>query len=609
MAAICGFASSRDAAEDDLSPMLNALRDYGDSASRWANGNAAFGLRCAVADVGPPISVRVDARAGLAVAADARLDNRRDLAADLGLPASQRDEADAAELVLRAFKRWGGDCADRLLGDFAFAVYSQRSRELFLARDPVGVRPLYYALGKGRLVFGSSIEAVLAAPEVSNELNEVAIAEMLTSRVISSRTRTFYRAVRRLPAGHSLVFARGKVRLHRHWRPERLPRRRPSSDAVVLDEMLELFEQAVRDRLVGGPVGVELSGGLDSTAVIALAVRQLEREGRPPPTALTLLPTPPPRATMSEEHQREYDAAQRVASSLNLRLRHHTYSVSALVEALRADATFPGRMSAASMLSLAKELGVRVVLTGFGGDQGGISHDGREISHDLLLRARLPSVFRTARERGLSPLRHLAGLSLEFLHPRLPDAVLRLRDGRRANKAPWLINPEFARTVRTQRRRVHRRLGVRHRQLMSLRSPQKADGLENEAAETAAFGIEARHPMLDRRLLEFGLCLPPEYYWRNGEGRWLMRRAVARLLPEYGNEDAGKRDRVKVDAMAEQMAQALPIVRQLLEERTTPPERAQYLDLPRLLDALDAERFLANPKPLIIQHALGLLKF
>ena len=610
MGAICGFASSRDVLADDLSPMLEALRVYGDSASTWTNGNVAMGQRCATASVGQRLAVRVDARAGLAVAVDARLDNRRELADALGLPAAQRDEVDNADLVLRAFKRWGRDCADRLLGDFAFAVYEQRSRELFLARDPVGMRPLYYALCKQRLVFGSAIEALLAVPEVPDDLDEVTVAESLLRIAETSRTRTFFRAVHRLPAGHGLVFARGKVRLHRHWRPERLPKRRPASDAEALEEAIELLDQAVRDRLVDGPVGVELSGGLDSTAVIALAVRQLERDGRPPPIAFTQLPTPPPRATMSEEHKREYDAVQRVADSFNLRVHHQTYSATALVQTLRADTVFPGRTGETTMLPLAKELGVRLLLSGFGGDQGGISHDGIEVCHELLLKARLPNFFRAAKERGRSPLRHLVGVSLELLHPRLPAAVRRLRHRTRATKSPWeLINSDFARTVRVPPLRASRTLGVRHRQLRSLRNPAKANGLEHEAAATATFGVEVRHPMLDRRLLEFGLCLPAEYYWRRGEDRWLMRRIVARLLPEYGREDPGKRDLVKADARTEQMAQALPLVRQLLEECAAPPERARYLDMPKLLERLDSEAFLANPKPLIIGRALHLLTF
>ena len=610
MGAICGFAASRDVLADDLSPMLEALRIYGDSASTWSNGNVAMGQRCATDGVGQRLAVRVDARAGLAVAVDARLDNRRELADALGLPAAQRDEVDNAELVLHAFKRWGRGCADRLLGDFAFAVYQQRSRELFLARDPVGIRPLYYALCKQRLIFGSAIEALLAVPEIPDDLDEVTVAESLLRIAETSRTRTFFRAVRRLPAGHGLVFARGKVRLHRHWRPERLPKRRPASDAEALEEALELFDQAVRDRLVAGPVGVELSGGLDSTAVIALAVRQLEREGRPPPIAFTQLPTPPPRATMSEEHKREYDAVQRVADSFNLRVHHQTYSATTLVQTLRADTVFPGRTGEATMLPLARELGVRLLLSGFGGDQGGISHDGVQICHDLLLQARLPSFFRAAKARGRSPLRHLARVSLELLHPRLPMAVRRLRNRERPSESPWqLINADFARTVRVPRPPVLRTLGVRQRQLRSLRSPAKASGLENEAVETAAFGVEVRHPMLDRRLLEFGLCLPAEYYWHRGEERWLMRRIVARLLPEYGNEDPGKRDLVKVDARMEQMAQALPLVRQLLEECAAPPDRARYLDMPKLLDRLDSEAFRANPKPLIIGRALHLLTF
>ena len=610
MAAICGFAPAElpgEAAGNDLAPMLAALHDYGDGASRWANGGAALGLRSDLAVLGRRIALRTDAAAGLVVAADARLDNRDDLCSAFGLPPSEREDIDDAELVLRAFKRWGRDCADRLLGDFAFAVYDERKRELFLARDPVGVRPLYYALGKRRLVFGTSVDSVLAAEDVHDELDEIMIAETLTRLFVDERERTFFRAVRRLPAGHALVFARGKVRLHRHWRPEKLPRRRPASDDAALEEVLELLDLAVRDRLTGGPVGVELSGGLDSTAVTALTVRRLEREGRPPPFAFTLLP--PPKAPLPEGHQREYDAVLLVAKSLGLQTRYRDYAVDDLVRVLRADAFFPGRASS-GMLPLAKELGVRVLIGGYGGDQGGISHNGNGDYNDLLLSGRLRRFSRIAKERGRSPPRLFALLCLGLLHPRLPTLTRRLRDRPRSRaQLRWLINADFAQRVRPSPPKFHRTLGVRHLQLRTLRGGQKAFGLEEGAAACAAHGLETRHPMLDRRLLEFALCLPAEYYWRDGENRWLMRRAIARLLPEYGDTDPGKRDLVKGAASDAQLAQALPIVRRLLEDDAPPPERTQYLDMPRLLDKLDADQFLAKPKPAPILNALGILKF
>ena len=103
--------------------------------------------------------------------------------------------------------------------------------------------------------------------------------------------------------------------------------------------------------------------------------------------------------------------------------------------------------------------------------------------------------------------------------------------------------------------------------------------------------------------------MPPEYYWRDGEDRWLMRRAIARSLPEYGDADPGKRDLVKGAASTTQLAQALSIVRRLLEDDELPTERTQYLDMPRLLDKLDADQFLAKPKPALILGALNILKF
>ena len=158
-------------------------------------------------------------------------------------------------------------------------------------------------------------------------------------------------------------------------------------------------------------MGVELSGGLDSTAVTALTVRQLEREGRPPPFALTLLP--PPKAPLPEAHQREYDAAFRVAESLSLQVRYHDYAVDDLVRRLRADAFFPGR-AGAGVLPLAKELGVRVL------NRRLRRRSGRRLPQR---QRRLP---RTAAERPLAPsLPHCQGtraFTAAPIRPALPRA-------------------------------------------------------------------------------------------------------------------------------------------------------------------------------------------
>ena len=144
----------------------------------------------------------------------------------------------------------GRDCPNHLLGDYAFAVWDARKRTLFCARDHVGARPFYYAWTPGGFVFAGAVEGVLAAPGVSGELDEESVAEHLTGIALLTTTRTFFKAVRKLPPGHALTVdcdsvrrgassSRSPARPERYWRPEQAPRARAASDDAYAEELLE----------------------------------------------------------------------------------------------------------------------------------------------------------------------------------------------------------------------------------------------------------------------------------------------------------------------------------------------------------------------------------
>ena len=277
MTAICGF-QARDVGggADGLDAMLAALVDYGADATTWTEDGVGFGVRTAATEETPPEPrVWVARDAGLALAVDARFDDRDTLCDALGVPPPERAAARDGDLLLRAYARWGRDCPHHLLGDYAFAVWDARRRVLFCARDHIGVRPFYYAVTPGGFLFASAVEAVLAAPGVSDALDETVVATFLTDPHTFSRTRTFFEAVRKLPPGHTLTVAGGDVRTEQYWRPEDVPRARPAADDATAEAFLDLYARAVRDRLRGAadPVGTHLSGGLDSSSVAVLATR------------------------------------------------------------------------------------------------------------------------------------------------------------------------------------------------------------------------------------------------------------------------------------------------------------------------------------------------
>ena len=602
--------------------MLDALADYGAGRAEWSDGPVSLGRRCRLdADGGAlpekpapaqqPGAVQLHRchEAGLTLAADARLDDREALRG--ALSCREADVADG-ELILRAYRRWGRDCPSHLLGDYAFALWDARRHTLFCARDHIGAKPFYYARTGERLVFASAVPAVLAAPGVSGRLDEALVAAHLTRIWCSPTTRTFFAAVRKLPPGHALTATgEGRLRVERHWRPENAPKVRPASADACAEECLDLCTKAVRDRLRGpGPVATHLSGGLDSSGVTALAARELRRQGRVPPPAFTWLPALGGRVPKAE-HALEYALVDAVAQQEGLSTLHCAPSSDDMLAMLRRDGALPGvqaNPNEEAVQRRAEELGVRVLLSGWGGDEG-VSFSGFwGYPEQLLLTGRWLRLLAHARSRDSRPLKYLASMALRLAHPSLHRDVSRWRRGKAPDRRRWLIAPAFRREVKPLRLGTFRAIGARRTQLWLLRDGHLSEHMEGWAASGARRGIEYRYPLLDRRLLEFVLGLPPEQFRHGKRGRWLMHRAFDPVLPEVFWNPV-KTDPARVEALIDAFAEALPTVRRELTARAAPPPRARYVDMPRLLERLDADRFRADPQLAPVLNALQFLDF
>src|SRR5881296_79829 len=160
----------------------------------------------------------VNAAGDLVLTADARIDNRDELLAALGLESPPIQGISDGQLILRAYERWGERCPDRLLGDFAFAVWDRREQVLFCARDHFGVKPFYYYRADRLFAFASEIKALLCLPEAPRRLNEVRVADYLDGGLLlGDKAGTFYQDILRLPPGHSLTIGPDRVQLRAYW--------------------------------------------------------------------------------------------------------------------------------------------------------------------------------------------------------------------------------------------------------------------------------------------------------------------------------------------------------------------------------------------------------
>lgn len=184
------------------------------------------------------------------------------------------------EVILHLYEQLGPGCVERLNGQFAFAIWDSRNKELFLARDRVGIRPLHYAVHAGRLFFASEIKSILAVPGVRRELDPISLDQIFTFWSVLPGRTPFY-DIYELPPGHWLKVSGGSMEVRKYWEIPIYPRQEQLHDPVerLCEQIMDLLADAVRLRLRADvPVGSYLSGGLDSSGITALAARRFHAD-------------------------------------------------------------------------------------------------------------------------------------------------------------------------------------------------------------------------------------------------------------------------------------------------------------------------------------------
>jgi asparagine synthase (glutamine-hydrolysing) len=547
VSAIVGIMNGdgRPALATDLDRMLQAVRHRGpDGMAAWSAGCVGLGHGLLQTGANCPSARQPILDDGLAIVADARLDNRDELLAALGL----RQAASDAAVILGAYRRWGTDCASRLLGDFAFVVWDSREARLFCARDHMGVKPLYYFDHGGRLAFASEIKALLALRGAPGGVNEAWVADFLVG-IVADTGSTLWSGILRLPPGHHLTAAAGACRLQAYWRPE------PSVAETGRDSaerFRELFSEAVRCRLGGAErVGAMLSGGLDSSSIACVASRLLQAEGRCLPTFSLVFDKTP---LLCERPSIEAVVAQ--GGYEPFFIESSRFAPLAEFDRVLAEqdgiVLAPGLTLSRQVYHAAAARGVRVLLDGHGGDEV-VSH-GYGRLRELAAAGRWVDLWREvpadADRYGTAPAWRLYAAYLANFGPAAPVLVaLRraaVRVQRRARRAfgqgerrpAWsrFIDPDFARrTDAVARFRVHaavaNRLTEREHHLGLLTAGLQPYALEVLDKVAAAAGVEARYPFWDKRLVEFCLGLPADAKLSGGFSRMVLRKAMDGILP------------------------------------------------------------------------------
>jgi len=516
MCAIAGaFGPDRAVVEHAVRGMCGAMvargpDDAGCAVVRAPAGWLALGnRRLAVVDPTPAGHQPMrDAASGVILVFNGMVYNARELRAELAAAGAPFRSTCDTEVVLQAYVRWGAACVRRLRGMFAFAAWDPRAGTLVLARDPLGIKPLYYTMSPGRLAFASQVKALIAGGVASVALDRDAVISMLAFGAVAE-PRTAVAGVRALPAGTVATYRYpGLLSIDRYWSADDIPSTGEGPDRRhAARELRSRLEESVRLHLEADvPTGVFLSGGVDSSAVAMLAAR--EREVR---TVSVVFDDP------------AYDESPAVDAVLARVGGDHTrvrLTADALLAALppafdAMDQPSCDGLNTFVVSRAAREAGLKVALSGLGADElfDGYGHARRERA--LALLAALPM-----------PLRRLAG---DAVAPLLPGNTAKLRawcDGAFDGAPLALLRSVFL-----------------PRELCALvpgagtpagRSPSDLDGylrdvlLRDTDAMSMAHSLEVRVPYLDTPLVEWALTLPPRL---RGGRKALLRAGVADLLP------------------------------------------------------------------------------
>lgn len=561
MSGICGvvYKDGRPVGDESVRAMLENLKDWGrDRSSAWMGGGAGLGHALLINTPEAELERQPyeDADCGLIITADARLDNREELQEALRIPASEGEELSDDRLILLAYTRWGPAALDRLVGAFALGIWDPGSRELFVARDHLGCRSLYYHDSPQCFAFATDPAALLVLDGVDDTLDGLALAATVLQGYHYLREHSFYRAVAKLPPGHALRLQNGSVKLLRYWAPEALAPLPPRPLEEYDREFGVLLKTVVSAQLrTRRGVGSHLSGGLDSSGIAVMAHRELCSRGGALAAGFSWSPASESatRSPKDEHHRIHLIADPEGISVVYLELDPGDVAGVLARNPLR-DPT-ETLVHESVVCRVAAEQGIGVMLSGWGGDEFA-SVNGRGFWSDLFRRGSWGQLIAEASRRtplgGRRSLRNIAG---EIAVTSVPDrlyfglgldlpSMLRGRIGRRRIRA--LLTPAELGLRRAHAVQGRVRPGVRRNMLRLLQLGHLQRRMEDWALEGARRGVDYRFPLLDRRVVEFCLSVPPAVHVRHGMNRCLLRQAFTALLPSEISWSATKSEPVKI---------------------------------------------------------------
>lgn len=428
------------------------------------------------------------------------------------------------EVIVHGYEEWGEGVVEKLRGMFVFTLYDEKKDQLFIARDRIGIKPFYYAEIDNRIVFGSEIKGLLAGFDINREPDDESVYKFLVSRVHDINKNTFFKNIKRLLPGHLMVIDnQGNYRIEKYWNPTFNPKfSSEKSDAEYAEEFKDIFSEAIRLHMIADvPVGVTLSGGLDSSGITAMASRYWKENNIDKP--FYTFSAVHPGETVNEEEYIDHVVAEtgvtpvKVAPSVDKfweELDMWTY--------FQEEPVISGAPYAYYTVMREARKYVTVILTGQGGDE--------------LLAGYIPyfmSYLQSAMDQGkyVEALREIfKGNDLYFKYFLSKLDGMFKKDNQIRPKS--LMKDDFLNSMSYVKKDFTHKRNLNERLFEDVTSSSTPCLLRYEDKNSMANSLESRVPFFDHVVVEYIFNLPIDQKIKMGWNRYIYRQAMKGQMPE-----------------------------------------------------------------------------
>lgn len=562
MSSICGYyyIDASNISDTALPSMVHQLNHWqADKEGKWSDQQVGLGhlMLYNTPESLSEVLPYLDTESNTCITADARIDNRAELTKKFQLTEETTKQKADSWFILTAYQKWGEECTQHLEGDFAFAIWDKPKQKMFCARDQIGIKPFYYYFKDGVFAFATEMKGILALNEIDTSINKKWIAGFLVN-VRFDRSSSFYQHIHRLEAAHQLVLVEKKIRIKKYWELDIKSEIYFPNESDYIIAFLEKLDKAVSKRLRSNwGISSELSGGIDSSLVTAVAQKLQIKNGTSVSSISDVMPNPIP-----HKDPLLYDDRKQIQETIkHLQITNYhfvTGEEKTLVDSFERAVSIHDEppikfinIFADLIYEKTALLKSRVLLSGFGGNEV-VSYRGYFFHEELFRKGKWKTLWQEIKAKtalsGTSATRRLVNTiissftsvnSENYLYYKFnfsnKKAITKLKN---VNYRSSIVSPFFKQHL-TEKQILKQKLfnykgkTINEKISNCLSDPRILNNrLEYCNLSAAHNKVEIRYPLLDIELIQFFISLPSTIKLKNGWSRYLFRTASKDLIPE-----------------------------------------------------------------------------